>query len=265
MEEKTSLGESKKPKLKETTIMYSGGLDSTATVLLLSEMFDRVHLLTYDNGYGQFFIDWSKRHNKNFNRIIGKDKYVHTITSCKELFSKLVVGNLGKNYKAYKSRFIWCMGCKLAMHTHSIIYSLEHGIDTASDGSSPETDYYVEQMSLSLKRIRQFYGEYGINFSTPIHDVKTREEEKKLLESKGMKKVGIKVMDRNPGTQPLCVPGNFIYFASTFFKMHPKYSEETVEKFINEKLPIAREFIKEYFDKKGMDLEKLAKSLKEKD
>jgi hypothetical protein len=244
--------------------MFSGGLDSTATVLLLSESFDRIHLMTYNNGYGHFFINWSKKQTKNFDRILGKERYVHNILSCKDLFSKLVVGNLSKNYRTYKSKFIWCMGCKLAMHTHNIIYSLEHGINFASDGSSPETDYYVEQMSLSLKRIRLFYSEYGIEFSTPIHEVKTREEEKKLLESKGVKKVGIKVMDRNPGTQPLCVPGNFIYFASTFFRIHPRYSEATVEKFIDEKLSIARIFIKDYFDKKGLVLEKLVLNLKEK-
>jgi len=250
--------------MKETTIMYSGGLDSTATVILLGETFDRVHLLTFDNGYGHLFIKWSKKHNQNFDRILGKDRYVHTISSCKELFSKLVVGNLSKNYKKYKTRFIWCMGCKLSMHAHSIIYSLEKGIATASDGSSPETDYYVEQMSLSLKRIREFYAEYGISFSTPIHDVKTRGEEKRLLESKGVKKVGIKVLDRNPGTQPLCLPGNLIYFASTFFKVHPKYPEDAVEEFIDEKLEIARKYIKEHFEKKGMDLDTLIQRLKEK-
>jgi len=248
--------------LKETTIMYSGGLDSTATVLLLSDHFDRIHLLTYDNGYGQYLINKSKRHNESFDRILGKGKYFHKITSCRELFSKLVVGTLAKNFKTYKSKFIWCMGCKLAMHTHTIIYSLENSINTASDGSSPETDYYVEQMSLSLKRIRQFYGEYGISFSTPIHEIKTREEEKKLLEEKGIKKVGIKVFDRNPGTQPLCVPGNFIYFASTFLKIHPRYDEVVVEKFIDDKLIIARHFIRDYFSKKNLDLDELIEKLK---
>lgn len=244
--------------------MFSGGLDSTATVLLLCESFDRVHLMTYDNGYAHLFINWSKKHTKYFDKIIGKDKYVHNITSCKELFSKMVVGSLAKNYRIYKSKFIWCMGCKLSMHTHSIIYSLENGINYASDGSSPETEYYVEQMTTSLKRIKMFYAEYNIDFSTPIHDVKTREEEKKLLESKGVKKVGIKVMDRNPGTQPFCVPGNFIYFASTFFKIHPKYSEEMVNKFIDEKLIIAHQFIKDHFDKKDLSMEKLIQNLKNK-
>jgi hypothetical protein len=256
MKDKKVVVENKKD-LKETTLMYSGGLDSTATALILSDMFDRIHLLTFSNGYGHLFINWSNKHSENFEKQIGKGRIVHRVMSCKELFTRLVVGSLAKDYNKYRSRFIWCMGCKIAMHTMSIIYSLENGITTASDGSSPETDYYVEQMSISLKRIREFYSEYGISFSTPIHEVKTREEEKKLLKSRGFKNVGVKVLDRNPGTQPLCVPGNLIYFASTFFKIHPKYPEEVVEEFIEEKFVIARDYIKESLLKKGIDIDTL--------
>ena len=65
--------------LKETTIMYSGGLDSTATAVMLSEFYDRIHLLTFNNGYVHLFIKWSKKNFKSFSDVMGKDRFVHHI------------------------------------------------------------------------------------------------------------------------------------------------------------------------------------------
>ena len=242
--------------------MFSGGLDSTTTVVLLSDVYEKLHLLTFCNGYGHCFVRWSQKQGPNLDRVLGKDRYVHVIQDCSDLFERLLIDSLPKDYRAYKSKFIWCMACKLAMHTHAIIYCLEHGIQHSSDGSSTETNYYVEQMESSLRAIKAYYAEFGIDFSTPVYKVGSRDEEKRILAERGIEKVGISVAGRNPGTQPLCVPGNLIYFFSTFLKIHPAYSQEDVLRFIAEKKRIAVSYIREKLGEKGLNVDRLALRLK---
>ncbi|HUT02997.1 MAG TPA: hypothetical protein VM163_03815 [bacterium] len=246
----------------ESTVMFSGGLDSTTTVVLLSEVYERLHLLTFCNGYGHCFVRWSKKQRPNFDRILGVDRYVHVIQSCSDLFDRLLIDTLTKDYRTYKSKFIWCMACKLAMHTYTIMYCLEHEIRHSSDGSSTQTNYYVEQMEMSLKAIKDYYGEFGIDFSTPVYRVGSRDEEVRILAQKGIKKVGLSIAGRNPGTQPLCVPGNLIYFFSTFFKIHPKYAQDDVLRFIDEKKRIAESYMREKLGEKGLDVDELTQRLK---
>ena len=246
----------------ESTVMFSGGLDSTTTVVLLSEVYEKLHLLTFCNGYGHCFVGWSKRQRSNLDRILGMDRYVHVIQSCSDLFARLLINTLAKDYRTYRSKFIWCMACKLAMHTYTIMYCLEHEIRHSSDGSSGQTSYYVEQMQPTLKAIKNYYGEFGIDFSTPVYRVGSRDEEMRILAQKGIKKVGLSIAGRNPGTQPLCVPGNLIYFFSTFLKIHPRYSQDDVLRFIEEKRGIAESYMREKLGEKGLEMAELVRRLK---
>ncbi len=246
----------------DSTVMFSGGLDSTTTVVLLSDVYEKLHLLTFCNGYGHCFIRWSEKQRPNFDRILGEDRYIHTIQDCSELFERLLINTIAADYREYKSKFIWCMACKLAMHTHTIMYCLEHQIRHSSDGSSTQTNYYVEQMAASLKAIKSYYEEFGIDFSTPVYGVGSRDEEMRILAARGIKKVGWNIAGRNPGTQPLCVPGNLIYFFSTFFKVHPRYAEDDVLRFIDEKKKIAISFMREKLAERGMDINQLELMLK---
>jgi len=235
----------------DVVLMYSGGLDSTAAALLLCERFDTVHLLTYSYGYGQLFLNWSKKGYRSLVEALGPKRFVHVIGSCKQLFQQTLVRSIVSDWKRYRSRFIWCMACKLAMHASNIIYCLDHRISAAADGSSRETNYYVEQMEESLNAIAALYSEYGIEFLTPVYEMNSRDEKIKLLASNQIKSIGVSIADRNPGTQPLCLPGNLIYFASTFLKRHPRYDPATVLKFIEDKKGIVKEAIHAHLRKKA--------------
>lgn len=229
----------------EALLMFSGGLDSCAAATVMLERFDRLHLMTYSYGYGQVFLNWSKKGVQSLTDVYGQHRLVHVIGSVKDVFQRLLIRSIAADLRTYRSKFVWCLACKLAMHTGNIIYCLKNDLPAASDGSSSETDYYVEQMSRSLSAIRGFYSEYGIEFVTPVYDIGSREAKMRLLAEKGIRSMGISVRDRNPGTQPLCIPGNLIYFASTFFKKHPHYDEHSVEDFIERKAEIARKLIAE--------------------
>jgi PP-loop superfamily ATP-utilizing enzyme len=132
------------------SLMFSGGIDSTNAAIKLSEEYDKVHLLTYCNGYGHFYLENSKKRAIELNNKF-QNKFIHHLIPIGDIFNKMIVATLLKDYKEFKSGFIWCMGCKMAMHTRSIIYNLENNIKYMSDGSSQDSDEMVEQMPIAHK------------------------------------------------------------------------------------------------------------------
>jgi len=246
--------------LKEISVNYSGGVDSTATAIKLLENFDRVHLHTYDHGYGQWFVKLSQRHVRDLKREFGEDRVRSRIISSKSLFEKIVLNTLRSDVKKYKSGFVWCMGCHTAFHTLTIIYNLKNGIPFASDGSSPEVDFAVMQMPSSLIDTADYYAKWGIQFSMPMYGLKTREQAKELLKKYRMS-TGIPFRERNPGTQPLCVTGNFQHVLDTIFSIRPQYDPVQVHRFNMEKHQISMNYIQEYFKSRGLDANELRKEL----
>ena len=222
-------------------LMFSGGLDSAAAAVLLAEDYRRVHLLTYDNGHGHLLIGLSRGTARDLQRAT-PGVFSHRITPIGDLFRRLVTGSLAEEYNRYGSRFIWCMGCKMAMHAATIAHCLRNGVAAASDGSSRETRYFVEQSPIGLRLIKGLYHEHGIAFVNPIHQISTRGEEERLLANRGVR-VGRGILGRNPGTQPLCLPGNVIYMLSMLLNVHPSYVDEEVIRFFEDKAPLCREYI----------------------
>ncbi len=167
------------------TLLFSGGVDSTMAACRLAEEHEQVHLLSFENGYGHYKMNRTTRRAEEVKcRYPGK--VTHSIISIQDLFEQMVVNTLEEDYKKYGSGFIWCMGCKLAMHTRAIIYNVEHEIYRIADGSSFATAEMVEQMPLSVAKIRSFYCEYGFAFSNPVYTDK-REDSIKALKRMGHK------------------------------------------------------------------------------
>jgi hypothetical protein len=227
--------------LEAVTLLFSGGLDSAAAAILLSEQFRTVHLLTFRNGHGHIMA--SRARGPAQDLMDAKPgRFQHRVSSVAPLFRQLVTEDLRGNYREYGSRFVWCFGCKLAMHSETILYCLRHGITHAGDGSSRETRYYVEQSPLGLELIDSLYSDYGIGFATPVHRLATREEAQRLLIDHGVRQ-GIRFRHRNPGTQPLCLPGNAIYLLSTVFSIHPEFPQDQVRRFFEDKAEQCRRYI----------------------
>jgi len=229
------------PADEAVALMFSGGLDSAAAAVLLAEDYRRVDLMTYDNGHGHLLLRLSRGTARDLQRA-SPGVYSHRIEPIGDLFRRLVTGSLAANFERYGSRFIWCMGCKMAMHSATIAHCLRHGVTAASDGSSRETRYFVEQSPIGLRLIEGLYREYGIDFVNPIHKVSTREEEMRLLQARGVRR-GRTIFGRNPGTQPLCLPGNVVYLISMLLNVHPSYVDEEVIRFFEDKATVCREYI----------------------
>ena len=230
--------------------MFSGGVDSTTAALSLAREYSRVHLLTYSNGYGHTHIQRTRGRVRELRRIAG-DHFVHTITSVQELFDRLLVDDLRGEYRRYGSGFVWCLGCKMAMHTRSVLYNLEHGIGAMTDGSSRSTGGMVEQSLLSLMLFREFYGDHGIDFRTPVYTI-PRDEEIRRLKEQGFR-MGMRVRDRFLGVQPKCHPGVLYYLPFLLFDQPPRHDEDRVEEFIEAKRAVADEYIQRWCRERSIE------------
>ena len=235
----------------QVSLMFSGGVDSTMTAMLLCEKFDRVHLLTYGNGYGHYHLGRTRKRAAELERHVGPGRLVHTIESIKELFDALMSDLVG-DFARYRSGFIWCMGCKIAMHTRSIIYNLENGVEEMADGSSQSTGEMVEQMLLSVYMVREMYSRYGITYSTPVYTI-PREEEIRILQEKGFR-MGLRVGDRFLGVQPKCHPGELYYLPFLLLNQPPRHDEERVAQFIEDKREAAHRIIVQQCQQRNITL-----------
>lgn len=213
-------------------MMFSGGVDSTLAALRLLDEFDRVHLLTWDTGHGTYFHGWSRRSAARLSEA-HPGRILHVIDSCAPFFDAFVRGRLTRLVRTYRSRFVWCLSCKLAMHAATVRYCRENGIEDAGDGAASDTPYYVEQMGVSLDWFRRFYADHGVRYHLPVRDLDSREEKLRLLDQANLPR-GRTLLGRNPGTQPLCAVGNGIYLLSTVAKIHPRFDPRTVVAFLDD-------------------------------
>lgn len=239
---------------REICLMFSGGVDSTATAITLADHYDKVHLVTYKNGYGHYYHHRTHRRVQELNEKLG-GRFIYSLISTKDYFDQILVNSVLRDYKQYRSGFIWFMGCKMAMHMRSTIYCLENGIRYMTDGSNLDTEEMVEQMLMSLSLIYHFYDSMSVEFGTPVYDVR-RAASKELIRELDLN-MGIEVMDRHLCIQPTCLAGELYYMPYLLFNKRVKHDEGDVARFIQEKAQICNTIIEEYFKKKGVSLQEL--------
>ena len=157
------------------------------------------------------------------------------------LFERLVADDLEDAWRRWGSGFVWCLGCKLSMHAHSVVHCLRHGIRVLADGSSKSTGEMVEQMPISLSRIRGFHARYGIEYRTPVYAV-PRSEEIAFLRKEGFR-MGLRVGDRFLGVQPKCRPGELYYLPFLLFGQPPRHDPDRVAAYLDEKAADAHAWV----------------------
>jgi len=244
----------------EIALMFSGGVDSTATAVMLAEQYDKVHLVTYRNGYGHWHHHRTQMRLNELNTRIGP-KFTFTLISTKGYFDEVIVNSVLADYRKYKSGFIWFMGCKLAMHLRSVAFCLEHGLTRTTDGSNSDTSEMVEQSLLSLSLIRFFYEDHTVDFGTPVYEVR-RAESRELIRDLGIR-MGVQVLDRHLCIQPTCVAGELYYLPYLLMNKPVNHDETAVSQFIEEKEVICRRVLGAYFKQQGVDLDELMANRRE--
>ena len=217
------------------SLMFSGGVDSTVAALHLAEAHERVHLLTFANGYGHYGFGRARRRaDELMARMPGR--FVYHFESIRPLFEALALRSLADDYVRFGSGFVWCLGCKLAMHVASARYDRANGLTRHTDGSNADTSEMVEQSLLSLSMVAHFYQDHGIAFGPTDYDL-SRDEKRAFLERSGLR-MGVPLRDRYLGIQPSCIPGELYYLPYLLLKRPPRHPERVVAGYIRSKRPL---------------------------
>ena len=226
----------------DVALMFSGGVDSTMCAVRLAKEFRKVHLLTYETGYGHFNFTKSENRFRELQKIVG-DKYVYTRIPIRNEWKKFVIDNLMDDYKKYRSGFIVCLGCKVLMHACTIKYARAHHITYSADGASGATGEMVEQMELSVSLFHWFYDDYGIEYLLPVYE-RHREDSIRALNEMGFY-MGKRILDRHLGIQPRCIRGELYYLPYLLFNKPPKHDERIIAQFMQDKMKQVKEMINE--------------------
>ena len=173
---------------KELVLLFSGGIDSTYTVTLMQEEWNKIYLITYDR-FGFLNTSNSKRSASDLKKRFGEEKFTHRIINIDKLFRKISYESYLKDVFRYKLFLLSTCGlCKLAMHWQTIIYCLENKVFNVCDGSNREMGTDPSQNEMILEEMKKLYKEFQINYFSPaFYD--SREKREKTLFDLGLSPV----------------------------------------------------------------------------
>jgi hypothetical protein len=260
----------------EVVLSYSGGTDSTLSAIYLLNEFRKVALLTI---WPHNFLFFRKKAEKLVYKL--KEKYddgrvSHKFLDGRELFNKFRGGgNIFADiyrYGFFERITNFCVPCGLTMTTTCFIYCLENGIPYFAKGINAlqgSKDY--GQSPLNIKNLMERANELGIELLLPVyHNRGTDEELFKLgiipradIQSNRTILTGYPFLRPTQGTCLLLPIQTFykIGIASPIFGTG-KIMEET-RKFSQPKHDtFAKDYIAQYFQKKGLDIDNTIENLR---
>jgi len=265
----------------EVAVMFSGGIDSILTAVVLQEKFDKVHLITFNKGYLEFGLENNKPNIERLKKIYGNDKYINRIIDIKNIVKNISMKSILKDFRYYGGEVAWCVGCRLSMNIGALIYALEYNISSFADGSNKEQAPGEKQLVATAEnfpkvvaQLKKFASQYYVDFLTPVYDFGAREEKRKKLKDLGFK-IDYLSLDREKDlkgmltkdvlfrSQPICLSGWLIHWKRNLFGIPVKQDEQKTLEYVSKKQEqVIREYIKNYFFLKNINVDELIEKRK---
>ncbi len=199
-------------------ILFSGGVDSTATAIYFLKQGYDTRLLTFDNGaekwldLAEYKAEWIK---KQF-----PERCSWELLDSTHLFHELAIRSLEKDVKKYGN--LVCCGCKLAMLCEAIIYCRRNGISMLADGFQRAQDYYPEQTPDYMIPADGFARAYGIQYLHPFWEHPELKQDQITLSGS---------VPTSP-MQPYCI-----------FGCNPILNKKFIRAYVRSKLPAMRKHV----------------------
>lgn len=177
----------KKNSLKKVLVLFSGGRDSSSTVIEMVRAGYSVKLFTYQGGLPELVglrgdsapdirhMELMKAFPKNIDteRVITGNAY---------LLRKLAIE------KTNSMHIVYPIAIAFGIYAGAILYCLKNGIHDIACGYSGyqgKEDRYIEQRKDFFERMKTFLKEWGIKLHAPIID-KSKQEVMDILERCGV-------------------------------------------------------------------------------
>lgn len=215
---------------QKVAVLFSGGIDCSLAVLQLRKEGYYVDLLHFEHG-ASISNGLHKIRYKEIEQVVGEENVQLTEMSHRGLFRRLSLANIEEDFRRYNTSLI-CLGCRMAMHTETIIYCLRNDIKMAADGSVEYQNDFPEQSKVSLDFFEKLYAHYGIEYKTVLSDVNNKKEVKYRLLDNG---ISIQSMEDT------CL------FSDTFSEA----SNDKISDFLHKKLDMCYKYIDERMKLRG--------------
>lgn len=172
---------------KEVLVLFSGGRDSSSTVIEMARMGFKVTLFTYQAGLSELVGPRGDsapdiRHKellKLFPDLVNNDR---VITTNSYLIRKLAIERTNSTHVVYP------IALALACLSDAVLYCLENNIVNIACGYSgyqAKQDKYIEQRNDFVELTKAFLSNYAICLYTPVIS-KTEIQVKDILEKNGI-------------------------------------------------------------------------------
>lgn len=178
--------------MRQISILFSGGPDSTLAALYALERADRVHLLTFHHR----LMSRVRNHRivvEELRRRFGRERIVTYEEKIDALFNQCYFSGMQHEMARYRTFYVpWiCGACKLAMHRRAIAYNRRRQILTVYDGANAESaPYFPAQTTEYIRVMREVYHSHGMEYECPVYDVVGTDkatEEFGMLSTRGTK------------------------------------------------------------------------------
>jgi len=209
-------------KSNEIVLLYTGGLDTTLEVVGLSELYARVHLLTFNNGF--CLNNGSAARSADILREKLGVNIIHSFVSTQPWIKRLRP-EFRQLWKKYRSPLIIDMFCKAGALAAVIEYALKNDILYYSDGSSTDQTQVFIQHPRFRRHIRPCAEEFGLRYAEPLYSQLSRKQKFERLskmgfagEKKWLEKLHI---TSRLARQPFCLFGFCTYFFTSPLRKLP--------------------------------------------
>jgi len=209
---------------KRMALLFSGGLDTTLEVVERLKEYDRVDLLTFDNGYC-INMRGARRRVRELRDLLGPDRILQVEISTVELI-QILLRDADQLWREYRSPLIFDMACKMASVTELIYYARTHDITDLSDGAALEqTEIFLQHRDFSA-HVKPYVEDYGLVFREAIQYEWSRDQKQRLVEQHGLS-AGLLALEKlsigsHIAHQPFCLRGVMtFFFTSPLRKLGP--------------------------------------------
>jgi len=242
--------------LEDFSVLFSGGLDSTAVPLMIGP-YTRgdIHLLTYKHKFGSLFNEWSRHQIEPLRKALGPRVY-HQLIDHTPTWKAISASRMLLDAVKFRGHFVCCLGCQSAMMTETIAYSIERNITNTFICSSVGGEYAVMSMPITRIRKAEFYARFGIRYNAPLLDLGVRKVEERVVAKDADLLPGWGRRRSHNGHQPICLLG-FQHAFDVVADVHTTYNPAHVSDFLQAKFPVMERLVRERLAERGFDPDEL--------
>lgn len=248
------------PEHNSIVILFSGGLDTSLEVIERLKSYQKIHLITFNNGYC-INMQGATRRAEALQQKYGYERITHNFVNTAPTIHKLLK-NKHELWEKYRSPLIFDLACKMSSMVELVFYAKQLGITDISDGASKSQQEIFLQRPEFSAHIKPKIAKYGLRLLPSAKFDMDRDSKSDWLESEGFT-AGVRSLEKvhissTLAQQPFCLRGIMTFFFTSPFRhlgvvKHYTLTTERAKEAWDELWPIAKEQLDKKLSEAGLN------------